>query len=395
MSTPDHIAIVVQRYGPEIAGGSEALARALAERLVAEREVSVLTTRAIDYVSWRNELPEGEQRVNGVRVRRFGVEAERNLDDFNALSHRLYGGSPTREQELDWLERQGPLVPTLVEALREEADRYSAVLFFTYLYYPTYWGLKAAPQRSILVPTTHDEPPLRFGIFEEVFGAPRALAFLTPPEADLVSSRFVIGDRPTAVTGIGIDASAATDPDRFKTKHDVLSPYLLYAGRIDAGKGCAELLDYYERYRRDVRGAAQLLLIGRLAMPEPRVPGVRYLGYLSEQEKLDAMAGATAVVCPSPYESLSITLLEALGLATPVVASSRSPVLVDHCRRSGAGLFYGDAPEFIEAVEQLVRSDELASTLGAAGRRYVDGEYRWDVVLERYRNLIDAVATDR
>jgi glycosyltransferase involved in cell wall biosynthesis len=282
------------------------------------------------------------------------------------------------------------VVPTLVEALREEAARYSAVLFFTYLYYPTYWGLKAAPERSILVPTTHDEPPLRFGIFREVFEAPRAFAFLTSAEADLVSDRFAIGDRPTAVTGIGIEAPASTDPDRFKTKHDVLSPYLLYAGRIDAGKGCDELLDCYERYRRDVRGAAQLLLIGRLAMPEPRVPGVRYLGYLSEQEKLDAMAGATAVVCPSPYESLSITLLEALGLGTPVIASSRSPVLVDHCRRSGAGLFFEDAAEFAESVELIGKSPRLASRLGAAGRRYVDREYRWDVVLGRYRALIDA-----
>ena len=392
MSTTGHVAIVVQRYGPQITGGSEALARALAERLVGERDVSVLTTRAIDYVTWRNQLPEGEQRVNGVRVHRFGVEAERNLDDFNTLSEQLYAGSPTREQELDWLVRQGPLVPALVEALREDAHRYSAILFFTYLYYPTYWGLKAAPGHSILVPTTHDEPPLRFGIFRDVFAAPRALAFLTPPEADLVADRFEIGDRPTAVTGIGIDTPAATDPDRFKTRYDVLSPYLLYAGRIDAGKGCAELLEFYERYRRDVRGAAQLILIGRLAMPEPRVPGVRYLGYLSEQEKLDAMAGATAVVCPSPYESLSITLLEALGLGTPVIASARSPVLVDHCRRSGAGLYYGEAREFLESVELLVRRDELASKLGAAGRRYVDGEYRWNVVLGRYRALIDAVA---
>ncbi len=391
MSTAGPVAIVVQRYGPEITGGSEALARALAERLVAEREVSVLTTRAVDYVTWRNELPKGEQRLNGVRVCRFDVEAERNLDEFNALSERLYAGSPTREQELDWLERQGPAVPTLVEALREQADRYSAILYFTYLYYPTYWGLRAAPDRSILVPTTHDEPPLRFGIFREVFGMPRALAFLTPPEAQLVSERFAIGERPHAVTGIGIDAPDATDPDRFKTKHDILSPYLLYAGRIDAGKGCAELLDFYERYRRDVRGAAQLVLIGRLAMPEPRVPGVRHLGYLSEQEKLDAMAGASAVVCPSPFESLSITLLEALGLGTPVIANARSPVLVDHCRRSGAGLFYADAREFIEAVELLVRSGGVASRMGEAGCRYVDTEYRWDAVLGRYRSLIDAV----
>ena len=134
-----------------------------------------------------------------------------------------------------------------------------------------------------------------------------------------------------------------------------------------------------------------MVLIGKLAMDEPRIPGVRYLGYLSENEKIAAMAGASAVVCPSPYESLSIVLLEALSLGTPVLATTRSEVLTDHCRDSNGGLYYGSEHEFIECMDLLVREHGLRQRLGENGRRYVDLNYRWETVLTRYRSLIEAV----
>lgn len=386
------VAFVVQRYGPDVTGGSESLARAVAERLAPEFRITVFTTCARDYVTWRNELPEGLQRTGGVEVARFRTEEERDLGAFNALSESLYGRAHTEEEELIWLKRQGPYVPRLLEQLEACKDRFEAIVFFTYLYFPTYWGLKAAPERSILVPTAHDEPPLRFGIYESVFEAPRALAFCSAPEEELVRSRFRLRGGPTAVAGIGVATPEATDVEGFRIRHDVRGPYVLYAGRIDAGKGCAEMVELYDRYRRDCRGAAELLLIGKLAMSEPRVPGVRYLGYLPEAEKLAAMAGARAVLCPSPYESLSIVLLEGLSLGAPALASARSAVLRDHCVRSNAGLYYSGADEFVEALDLLVREPGLQRALGENGRRYVRENYRWEVVLGKYRSLIDAVS---
>jgi len=386
------VAFVVQRYGPEVTGGSEALARAVAERLSPFHEVAVFTTCARDYVTWRNELPAGESEESGVRVRRFPVEEERDLGAFNAYAEPLYRRAHTRDEELEFLRRQGPVVPSLVEALRQEKDRYGAVVFFTYLYYPTYWGLRAAPERSVLVPTTHDEPPLAFSIYRDVFERPRAFAFLTPAEQELVRSRFATGDRPAAVTGMGVEPRPAGDVGAFRDRHGLAGPYALYAGRIDAGKGCAAMLAHHERYRREKKDAAQLVLLGRLAMPEPRQEGVRYLGFLSEEEKSTAVAGAVAVVCPSPYESLSIVLLEGFSLGTPGLVNAGSPVLKEHCLRSNAGLFYADEHEYAEALELLVRRQDLREALGANGRRYVDAEYRWSVVLDRWRALIAAVA---
>ena len=390
MSSRPEIAFVVQRYGPEITGGSESLARAVAERLAAAYRITVYTTCARDYVTLRNDLPAGDSELAGVRVRRFTVEEERDLDAFNRYSDELYGRARTHEEEIQWLRRQGPYTPRLIEALEAEASTYRAVVFFTYLYYPTYWGLRgAAAARSVLVPTTHDEPPLRFGIYDEVFARARAFAFLTPAEQALVRARFGLGGRPAAVAGMGVDVPASVDAAAFRRKRGVDRPYALYAGRIDAGKGCAELTAHYARYRAR-GGTADLILIGTLAMTLPPVAGLRHLGYLPEDEKHAALAGASVVACPSPYESLSIALLEGFAVGTPGLVNAASAVLKEHCLRSNAGLFYGDGDEFAEALQRLIDDPALRRALGDSGRRYVAASYRWDVVLDRYRALIEA-----
>jgi glycosyltransferase involved in cell wall biosynthesis len=384
------LGLVVQRYGREVTGGSESLARAVAERLAARDEVTVFTTCAVDYVTWRNELPAGSSRLGGVEVVRFPVAAERDLAAFNASAEPLYGRATSREEELAFLDRQGPVVPGLVDELRGRSAEFDAFLFFTYLYWPTYHGLRLVGERSVLVPTTHDEPPLRFSIYEDVFAAPRGLVFLTPPEEALVRARFEVGDRPTAVAGIGIDERPAPDVEGFRRAHGVERPFLLCAGRIDAGKGCAEMIDHYRRWRARRADGPDLLLSGTLAMELPDDPHVRYLGFLSEEDKAAAMAGADALVGPSPYESLSIVLLEAYALGTPGLVNGRSAVLQDHAVRSNAALWYDDADEFGAALDRLA-DPALRTALGASGRRYVDVNYRWDVVLERYRRVLERV----
>ena len=375
-------------------GGSESLARAVAERLSVHYRVTVLTTCARDYVTWRNELAPGAEVVAGVEVRRFPVEEERDLEDFDRFSDTLYGRPHAREDELDWLRRQGPYVPALVRELEASRGQFHAVMFFTYLYYPTFWGLKAAAERSVLVPTTHDEPPLRFEIYREMFALPRAFAFLTAPEEALVRSRFPLDGRPATVAGIGVETPPSPDVAGFRARHAVPGRYVLYAGRIDAGKGCAEMLDFYERYRAQDPRAPELLLIGNLAMPLPDVKGVRYLGYLSEADKAAALAGAEVVLCPSPYESLSIALLEGFALGVPALVNARSAVLQDHCRRANGGLYYEGAGEFGEAFGLILYDRELRRAMGDNGRRYVRENYRWDVVLARYRELIEAAAAE-
>lgn len=81
-------------------------------------------------------------------------------------------------------------------------------------------------------------------------------------------------------------------------------------------------------------------------------------------ERLHALEAAHVVVVPWPYESLSLLALEAFAVGTPVLANARSEVLVDHCRRSNAGLFYEDRWESGEALNLLMHDRALADAMG-------------------------------
>ena len=173
------IGFVVQRYGAEILGGSEYHCRLIAERLATRHDVDVLTTCARDYVTWRNEYPEGNDRVKGVTVRRFPVAVQRDIDAFNQYSDWIFNHPHTRDDELKWLEMQGPWSPALRDYLTKHHKAYDALIFFTYLYAPTVLGLRVDPARSILVPTAHDEPAIHLGIYKEMFRLPAGIAYNT------------------------------------------------------------------------------------------------------------------------------------------------------------------------------------------------------------------------
>jgi glycosyltransferase involved in cell wall biosynthesis len=433
------IALVVQRYGAEVLGGSEHLCRLVAERLAGSHDVDVLTSCALDYVSWKNEYQEGSDRVRGVTVRRFASASTRDIDAFNAFSDWIYNNPHSRADEMEWLKQQGPWCPGLIEFLRRNHQQYDVLIFFTYLYAPTVLGLEIAPARSILVSTAHDEPAIRLEIFKDVFRKPAALCYLTESERRFVEVQFPERPMLEEVVGVGIDLAQvqpypripapppdeeqmpstaggdATEPDTsaedeattldspahlrargavFRRRHRLYGPMVLYGGRIDPGKGCEELIQYFTEYVKD-GGDATLVLMGSKLMALPEEPFIRFAGRLSDRERLQALEAATVVVCPSPYESLSLLALEALSVGTPVLVNARSAVLVEHCVRSNGGLYYADRDEFVESLALLVANDTLRASLGRNGVEYVRQNYRWDVVLEKYERLFAKIKNAR
>ena len=118
----DRIAFTCQRYGPEVNGGAELHCRQLAERLSAFYDVTVYTTCAKDYMTWKNEYPAGEEEINGVRVKRFPVAKERNQEAFARLSQAVFHDPlHTDRQEQEWIDEQGPYCPELISALKESS----------------------------------------------------------------------------------------------------------------------------------------------------------------------------------------------------------------------------------------------------------------------------------
>jgi glycosyltransferase involved in cell wall biosynthesis len=407
------IAFIVQRYGTEILGGSEYHCRLIAERVAERHHVDVLTTCARDYITWKNEYPEGADRLRGVTVRRFANARTRDIEAFNKYSDWIFNNNHSRNDELEWLTQQGPWSPSLIEYLERHHQNYDILVFFTYLYAPTVMGIRVAPSKSLLVPTAHDEPAIRLGIYRDVFSSAAGLIWNTDVERRFVSSAFHLRAVVEDVVGCGVDLpegdmqdDAAREPNEnppqdgreplpphlegpanaFRRRHRIHGPFALYGGRIDPGKGCEELLEYFQTYVKD-GGDATLMLMGVKLMPLPDDPRVRFAGILPEEERLHALEAATVVVVPSPYESLSLLALEAFAVGTPVLANARAEVLVDHCLRSNAGLFYADRWEFVEGLKLLMRDAKLRAALGQSGRAYIQRNYRWSIILSKYERL--------
>jgi len=383
------IGFVVQRYGREVIGGSETLARDLAERLVkAGMRIIVFTTCARDYLTWRNDYAAGESVLRGVLIRRFQVRRERNMEDFNRLSDSFFAAAPKDRDEQKWLEEQGPYCPALVEALAADQKDIDLFFFFTYLYYPTVVGSGVVSKPVVLFPTAHDEAPIYLQAMNPVFNRPQALFFLTRAEMELTQRLFSPpGQLRLVRTGIDIPVDVSEKP--FRARHLLVAPYLLYAGRIEKGKGLEAVFEYFRTIQKETY--AELILIGKKLMEIPAIQGLKYLGYVSEADKLAAFRGAVLSVQPSPLESLSITTLESFAVETPVLVNRRCAALVEHVEASRGGLAYENGHEFLEGFRQLYRRPALRRRMGRRGLEYVRQYYSWEAVLTEIKKGISQV----
>jgi glycosyltransferase involved in cell wall biosynthesis len=390
------IAAIVQRYGIDVVGGAERLCRGVAEGLAAGgHEVEVLTSCARSYQSWANAFPEGASELAGVRVRRFPAEQERDMAAFNAASERLFGSPGGDRDEEAWVRAQGPLVPALVDHLQRAAADFDGLLFFTYLYYPTVHGIRVAPGRSVLVPAAHDEAPIYLPIYEPVFALPAGMIFNSEAEAAFVRSRFSRLPARTAVIGVGIDRleelAAAPGAASAGREAGPAPPALLYAGRIEAGKGVGTLIDQLRRFRAETGMPVSLWLMGEVAMELPAEDWIEVLGFVSEAEKIRRLGAATVLMAPSPLESFGIVALEAMAAGTPVLANAASAAAVEHCRKAGGGLYYRDYAELQAALELLLADPRLRAALARKGASYVRENYSWPRIVGRYEAFLRAL----
>lgn len=392
------VAFVVQRYGAEVNGGAETLARQMAEHLNKEYDVSVLTTKALDYITWEDYYKEDYEVINQVRVRRFPVDKPRNIKEFSRLCKKVLDNEKhTLAMEEEWFDKQGPYSPGLIQYIKDNKDNYDVFIFMTYLYYTTVKGLPAVKDKAVLIPTAHDEAPVYLKTFREIFNMPRGIFYLTHEECEFTQKLFnnsnIINNN--GYGGSGIEIPDSVNADFIKDKYGI-EDYIVYAGRIDVSKGCKELFKYFKKYKRHNKNNLKLVLIGKEVMRVPHNSNIISLGFVSEQEKYDVMAGARALIMPSAFESLSIVVLEALGLGIPVICNGKCDVLKGHCKRSCAGIAYEDYRQFEAAINRVINeigSDEdLCRAIRNNAMEYVRNNYTWDIIMKRFNEVIEACA---
>jgi glycosyltransferase involved in cell wall biosynthesis len=411
------LALITPRYGAEIAAGPEHACRLLAEQLCERHDVDVITTSARDEFSWKNDYAEGADRVRGVLVRRFATTQGHDRPAFLQLSERLFRTPHSRAEELDWVRRLGPWSPGLIDFLKRQHRNYDALVFFSSRHATTVHGITVAPERAILFPWLQLDPTQRLGIIQETLAAPAAIGFCSGTERRLFTLHARGARALEEIVGIGVEPPpqqtyprlvqpAEPDPDQdsgspieetpvhlagrgvpFRRRHRLHGRFVLYGGRVEPDNGCEELIEYFASYAsRD--GNTSLVLMGVKMMKVPDEPWLRMAGVLPDRERMIAYEAAEVTLAPAADDLLAQQALESFAVGTPVLASARNPAAVDHCRRAGAGLYYGNREEFVEALQLMLSNDRLRASLGRSGLHYTRQNYRWEAVLGRFERLV-------
>jgi glycosyltransferase involved in cell wall biosynthesis len=163
-----------------------------------------------------------------------------------------------------------------------------------------------------------------------------------------------------------------------------LRPYVLFVGTIEPRKNIDTLLDAWQSCRAQsefdlvIAGASGWAGEKTLARLMSKPKGVRYLGYVPEDELPGLTAGASAFVYPSLYEGFGFPVAQAMAAGVPVITSNTSclPEI------AGGGALLVDprsAAEIRGAMDKLLSSPELQQELGTAGMARARDEYRWSV----------------
>jgi glycosyltransferase involved in cell wall biosynthesis len=384
------IAFICPWYGKDIPGGAEAECRRTVENLHQRGvTVEVWTTCVRDFEgNWAlNHYPAGDYQVEGVPVKRFAV-SRRSGELFSQLNQRILAGETlSRDEEKLFLEHMINS-PGLYRHVQRQGAQYLLV-FIPYLFSTTYFGSRIHPERSLIIPCLHDEGYARLALLKEAYGRVRGLIFHTQAELQLGRELFELPEDRAFLLGEGIDTDLVPEPERFRQKYDLQDPYLLYAGRRDAGKNTPLLMNYFALFKKRFPSPLRLVLIGNLPVriPLERREDILDFGFLPRQNKIDAYGGAALFCQPSVMESFSIVIMEAWLCGAPVLVNAHCPVTVEHCQRSQGGLYFGDYLEFEGCLRELLDRPDLARSLAANGRQYVLDNFHWDRVTEKYIRL--------
>ncbi|WP_195461551.1 glycosyltransferase family 4 protein [Alistipes sp. D31t1_170403_E11] len=408
------IAFVIARYGTGINGGAEVHCRMLAERLLPSYDVEVLTSTIRIFGDSAKDYPEGTTCENGVVVRRFKpqpIEANHNrqyrkqcklarrirfylqrLGILRVVSslHPVWKWGVAKESR--FLKSQVSYTPALLHHIKTHKAGYNALIFINLYFAETVLGSVIAPEKSILIPLAHPNKPLYYSINAPAFTRVKHIAFNTAAEERLCRSIFGKALAPASIVGCGIEEAPAADWDRVKVKYGLPEHYVLYLGRVSEAK-VDKLLPYFLRYKKHFDNDVKLVLAGGFEASIKRfeAPDIHFTGYVSDEEKSAIIRHSAAMVNPSPMESLSLLMLEGMQNRIPLLVNGRSEVMKDHCRLSGAALWYDNGRDFGRKLHRLLSDSALRRAMSEKGPAYIHEHYDWDVIISKLRKLIENI----
>jgi glycosyltransferase involved in cell wall biosynthesis len=415
MDKKRNIAIVVQRYGKEIHGGAETHCRLLAVELSKQHTITILTTVAKDYTTWQPFFKEGSSVEDNLKIIRFNNLPKAANAKLRFIRHKITNRlwyhyiikaiglhkwfskkfdfyNPTQKDHIDWLTAQGPACPDLLEYIRSNKNEYDVFIFFSHLYYPTALGIQLVKEKSMLIPTVHDEKASYYPVYQSVMHAPKWVLYNSAVEKKVAEKIYGVQNKSNAIVGVGVQLPGLIPNPDYLKKYAIPGPYIIYVGRIEKGKGCKELIHFFKNFKLKNPGQLQLVMIGKAYMQLPDEKDIIFTGFIDDTDKFQLLLQSTLMVVPSRFESLSMVLLEAMFYKKPVLVNKNCTVLEEHIISSDGGLSYSSYDDFCIKLDTLLKSPSLMALKGNNGYDYVQSNYSWKIVLNKINTIIDDIS---
>ncbi len=390
------IGFVTPWFGFDIPGGAEAELRGLASHLnETDLDIEILTTCVKDFNSdWNvNFHKEGTVVENGLTIRRFKAD-KRDTNKFNRINSRLMRSIPlTRKDEEIYIDEMVNS-SALYEYMEVNQDDYDLFVFIPYMFGTTYNGIKVNPKKSVLIPCFHDESYFRLDIFKELYSNIAGMIFHAKPEQQLVLDNYNLSpDLKHKVLGEGVDTDFTHDAKRFVAKYKIKDPFILYAGRKEAGKRVDVLLKYFSEYKKRNKNKLKLVLIGggKIKIPQDVKKDVYDLGFVDIQDKYDAYGAAMTLCQPSNSESFSLVIMESWLAHRPVLVSGGCAVTKNFAIESRGGLYFDSYFDFEGTVNYLFNNPKIADEMGQSGYDFVNSNFEWNVIVEKYTEMFEEI----
>ncbi|MCZ8342043.1 MAG: glycosyltransferase family 4 protein, partial [Leptospira sp.] len=375
------ILIVTSRFLPNSAGGAEKLAFDYADILSQNHDITIATTTAKDYISWKNELNSGESFYKNIKIIRFKVLRERNIKKMNSVLdsclNNLNNIKPHLEEK--FIIEQGPYCPDLIDYIESNQKEFNLIFLVGYLYYPIVFSIPLLKIPFIVVPTFHDEPVLNLPIFKRTYLPNYFYCFNAPEELDIYRNKF--SNRITNYSMIGtyiplpdishVHSQIHSNNNRIDIDE---SFKILTIGRIEPAKGYPRLLSEFTEWKEISKSnEIKLICLGSASNVDiKKYQHILFPGFVSEEDKSNFLIQSNLLINPSPFESFSIAIMEAWSYEKPVLVNAISEVMVGHINRCQGGLYYSDNISFFLMLNHLIQNDSLRERLGKNGRLYVE-----------------------
>jgi glycosyltransferase involved in cell wall biosynthesis len=379
-----NILIITSIFSGKSYSGSDRYTHEVANLLSIENQVTICTTTSLDYVRWDSHFKEGFSCLDNLKIYRFKPNYERNISKFNRSLRRLIKKKNLKSSDYEkFIIEQGPFVPKMIEYIKYNINSFEIIIFIGYLYYPIVYGIPLCKNKSIIIPTLHDEVVAYFPIYKDLLSIDLIYSFNTPEELDVYKKIYDRVPEKYSIIGTCITLNSISIPD----KPNIYGKYILYVGRVDTGKGVEQLVRFFKEWKTRYNSDYKLLIAGGGGNPIDSDLDIVFLGYVTEDEKYFLIKNSMFLINPSPMESFSIIIMEAWLFNKAVIVNSMSDTMKNHCLRSNAGLYYADIYDFMETLNFFIMNPMKRDRMGENGKRYVEENYSPKVILSKFEQI--------